>query len=102
MYYDLRNLGATSHDRALNFAATNAFQAANTFASAVAAGMALDTIAVEKSPFCRMDSDCWDVRLRFFDPENSRRARKVFRFTIDVSDILPVTLGDVRSWSEAG
>jgi len=102
VYYDLRNLGATSHDRALNFAATNAFQAANTFASAVAAGMALDTIAVEKSPFCRMDSDCWDVRLRFFDPENSRRARKVFRFTIDVSDILPVTLGDVRSWSEAG
>lgn len=102
VYYDLRNLGATSRDRALNFAATNAFQAAQTFATAVAAGMALDTIAVEKSPFCRMDSDCWDVRLRFFDPENSRRARKVFRFTIDVSDILPVTLGDVRAWSEAG
>jgi cyanobactin maturation PatA/PatG family protease len=102
VYYDLRNLGATSRDRALNFAATNAFQAAQTFATAVAAGMALDTIAVEKSPFCRMDSDCWDVRLRFFDPENSRRARRVFRFTIDVSDILPVSLGDVRAWSEAG
>jgi cyanobactin maturation PatA/PatG family protease len=102
VYYDLRNLGNTSRDRALNFAATNAFQAAHTFASAVAGGMALDTIGVEKSPFCRMDSDCWDVKLRFFDPENSRRARKVFRFTIDVSDILPVTLGDVRSWSEAG
>jgi hypothetical protein len=101
IYYDLRNLGATSADRALNFAATNAFQAAQTFAEAVAAGLALDTIGVEKSPFCRMDSDCWDVRLRFFDPENSRRARKVFRFTIDVSDILPVTLGVVRTWSEA-
>jgi cyanobactin maturation PatA/PatG family protease len=101
VYYDLRNLGATSRDRALNFAATNAFQAAHTFAAAVAAGMALDTIGVEKSPFCRMDSDCWDVKLRFFDPENSRRARKVFRFTIDVSDTLPVTLGDVRTWSEA-
>ncbi|MEV5573891.1 PatA/PatG family cyanobactin maturation protease [Spirillospora sp. NPDC052269] len=101
VYYDLRNLGATSADRALNFAATNAFQAVHTFASAIAAGMALDTIDVEKSPFCRMDSDCWDVKLRFFDPENSRRARKVFRFTIDVSDILPVTLGVVRTWSEA-
>jgi cyanobactin maturation PatA/PatG family protease len=101
VYYDLRNLGATSADRALNFAATNAFQAAHTFAAAVAAGLALDTIDVEKSPFCRMDSDCWDVKLRFFDPENSRRARKVFRFTIDVSDILPVTLGTVRTWSEA-
>ena len=99
IYYDLRNLGTTSQDRALNFAATNAFQAASTFAQAVAEGMELDSITVEKSPFCRMDSDCWDVKLKFFDPENSRRAKKVFRFTIDVSDIIPVTLGEVRSWS---
>ncbi|MGC7102941.1 PatA/PatG family cyanobactin maturation protease [Amycolatopsis lurida] len=101
VYYDLRNLGATSRDRALNFAATNAFQATHTLSHALAEGMALDTIGVEKSPFCRMDSDCWDVKLRFFDPENSRRARRVYRFTIDVSDILPVTLGEVRSWAES-
>jgi cyanobactin maturation PatA/PatG family protease len=99
IYYDLRNLGTTSQDRALNFAATNAFQAASTFAEAVAQGMELDSITVEKSPFCRIDSDCWDVKLKFFDPENSRRAKKVFRFTIDVSDVIPVTLGEVRSWS---
>lgn len=99
VYYDLRNLGQTSQDRALNFAATNAFQAASTFSEAVAAGMELDSINVQKSPFCRMDSDCWDVQLKFFDPENSRRAKKVFRFTIDVSDLIPVTLGEVRSWS---
>lgn len=99
IYYDLRNLGQTSQDRALNFAATNAFQAAQTFSEAVGAGMELDSINVSKSPFCRMDSDCWDVQLKFFDPENSRRAKKVFRFTIDVSDLIPVTLGEVRSWS---
>lgn len=99
VYYDLRNLGHTSRDRALNFAATNAFQAAHTFAQAVADGMELDTIDVEKSPFGRQDSDCWDVKLKFFDPENNRRAKRVFRFTIDVSDILPVTLGEVRTWS---
>ncbi len=99
IYYDLRNLGQTSQDRALNFAATNAFQAAQTFSEAVGAGMELDSINVSKSPFCRLDSDCWDVQLKFFDPENSRRARKVFRFTIDVSDLIPVTLGEVRSWS---
>lgn len=99
VYYDLRNLGQTSQDRALNFAATNAFQAAQTFSAAVAAGMELDSIVVQKSPFCRMDSDCWDVQLKFFDPENNRRAKKVFRFTIDVSDLIPVTLGEVRSWS---
>ena len=99
IYYDLRNLGTTSQDRALNFAVTNAFQAAATFSEAVAEGMELDSVSVEKSPFCRLDSDCWDVKLKFFDPENSRRAKKIFRFTTDVSDLIPVTLGDVKSWS---
>jgi hypothetical protein len=61
----------------------------------------LDDISVSKSPFCRMDSDCWDVKLRFFDPENERRARMVMRFTVDVSDELPVTLGPVRHWADS-
>lgn len=39
IYFDLRNLGQIARDRALNFAATNAFQAASTFAEAVARGM---------------------------------------------------------------
>ncbi len=99
IYYDLRNLGQIARDRALNFAATNAFQAASTFSEAVARGMELDSIEVEKSPFCRLDSDCWDVKLKFFDPENSLRAKKVFRFTVDVSDTIPVTLGEVKTWS---
>ena len=99
VYYDLRNLGTTSQDRALNFSVTNALQAAYIFAQAVAKGMEFDSVTVEKSPFCRMDSDCWDVKLKFFDPENNRRAKKIYRFTIDVSDLSPVTLDEVRSWS---
>jgi cyanobactin maturation PatA/PatG family protease len=99
IYYDLRNLGQLDRDRALNFAATNAFQAASTFAVAIALGMELHSIEVEKSPFCRLNSNCWDVKLKFFDPENGRRAKKVYRFTIDVANIMPVTLGEVRSWS---
>ncbi|WP_438022197.1 PatA/PatG family cyanobactin maturation protease [Sorangium sp. So ce233] len=99
VYYDLRNLGTTSRDRATNFAATNAFQATSTFAEAVGEGMELAGIDVEKSPVCRTDSDCWDVKLKFFDPENTLRAKRVFRFTIDVSDTIPVTLGEVRTWT---
>ncbi|MGG8408750.1 PatA/PatG family cyanobactin maturation protease, partial [Streptomyces sp. 12297] len=101
IYYDLRNFGATSRDRALNFAATNAVQARQTLAEALGRGMALQNIDVEKSPYGRPDSDCWDVKLRFFDPDNSRRAKRVYRFTIDVKDVLPVTLGPVRTWPEA-
>lgn len=98
MYYEFRNLGQTSQERALNFAATNAFQAAQALTEATGKGMQLDRIETEKSPFCRMDSDCWDVKLKFFDPENDRRAKKVFRFTVDVSDQMPVTIGEVRTW----
>jgi hypothetical protein len=99
IYYDLRNLGHLDRDRALNFAATNAFQAACTFAEAINSGMGLDSIESKKSPFCRLNSNCWDVMLKFFDSENSRRAKKVYRFTIDVANVMPVTLGSVRSWS---
>ncbi|MFG1616332.1 PatA/PatG family cyanobactin maturation protease [Nonomuraea wenchangensis] len=101
IYYDLRNFGATSRDRALNYAATNAVQARQTLAEALGKGMALKDIETEKSPYGRPDSDCWDVKLRFFDPENGKRAKRVYRFTIDVKDVLPVTLGPVRSWPEA-
>ena len=99
VYFEFQNLGATSRDRALNFSVTNTFQAASSFAAVVSTGMHLDGIEVEKSKFCRLNSDCWDVILKFFDPENSRRAKKVYRFTVDVSDRIPVTLGQLRSWS---
>ena len=99
VYYELRNLGRLSSDRALNFAATNAFQATRVFAEAVTSGLRLDNVEVEQSPYARPDSDAWDVKLKFFDPENLRRARQVFRFTIDVSDVMPVTMGEVRNWS---
>ena len=99
VYYELRNLGRLSSDRALNFAATNAFQATRVFAEAVTSGLRLDHVEVEQSPYARPESDAWDVKLKFFDPENLRRARQVFRFTVDVSDVMPVTMGEVRNWS---
>jgi hypothetical protein len=60
------------------------------------AGLQLDTIEVEKSPICRLDSDCWDVKLVFFDTTNYLAPRTVFRITADVSDVVPVSVGDPR------
>ncbi|MDT9200437.1 PatA/PatG family cyanobactin maturation protease [Limnospira sp. PMC 1042.18] len=102
VYYELHNVGKTSRDRALNFAVTNTFQAAATFAEAIAADRRLDTIEVEKSPYCRLNSDCWDVLLTFFDPEDGKRSRQVFRFTIDVADSMPVTVGSIKRWAIPG
>ena len=97
VYHDLRNPGSSSKDRALNHAATNAFQAVEVFARAVLERRSLKEIEVLKSPICRINSDCWDIKLKFFDPD-SGRAKRVCRLTVDVSDMIPVTLGEVRTW----
>jgi cyanobactin maturation PatA/PatG family protease len=101
IYYEYRNLGIAPQERALNFSATNAFQVATLLADAATGDLGLDSITVEKSPICRLDSDCYDVKLRFFNLEDNRRSGKVYRFTVDVSDVIPVTIGTVRSWSVA-
>jgi len=104
IYYDYRNLGTTPQERALNFSATNAFQIASIMVTETEEGKqrsALDWIRVERSPICRPDSDCYDVKLGFFNPDNNQSARKVHRFTVDVSEVLPVMIGDVRSWEES-
>ncbi len=97
VYYELRNLGVSSADRAKNFAATNAYQAAQIFREAARAGLRLDKIGVKRSPICRRDSDCWDVALQFFNPDEVfKHARKVWEYTIDVSDVVPVQVGRER------
>lgn len=101
IYYKLRNLGQAPADRALNYAATNAFQFTQIIENEAANNTQLDTIDVERSAFCRMDSDCWDVLIRFFDPTDVRRARTVYRYTIDVSDVFPVSVGEIRTWEDA-
>jgi cyanobactin maturation PatA/PatG family protease len=99
IYYDYRNLGITPQERALNFSATNAFQVTMVMLDAGIGDLALDSITVEKSPICRPDSDCYDIKLQFFNLVVGSRDGKVYRFTIDVSDVIPVTIGTVRSWT---
>ncbi len=99
VYFELRNLGQTPQDRAINFAATNAFNIETVFENAHKLKMDLDSIEVEPSPICRPESDCWDVKLMFFFPEKeAQAARRAYRFTVDVSDVVPVTVGEMRTW----
>src|SRR6266852_1049976 len=69
VYYEIRNLGREPQERALNFAATNAFEAERVYERAIREEMELDTIEVERSPVCPPGSDCWDVKLIFFFPQ---------------------------------
>lgn len=99
IYYQYRNHGITSEDRALNYASTNAFQVAKIFEETTKGGFTFDDVNIKRSPICRSGSECYDVELIFFNPENTNIARRIFRYTIDVSDVMPVSVGEVRSWT---
>ncbi|RFU43283.1 peptidase [Actinomadura logoneensis] len=100
VYYEIRNLGLEPRERAINFAATNAFSVEAVYEHAVRQNMELDTIDVEPSPLCPPNSDCWDVKLTFFFPERPvPSARRVYRFTVDVADVVPATIGTMRTWA---
>jgi cyanobactin maturation PatA/PatG family protease len=100
VYYELRNLGVAPQDRALNYAATNAYQVAQALQDAAKRNLALDSIDVVKSPISRPDGDCWDVHLVMFNERDLRQANRVYRFTVDVSDVIPVTVGQPRQWPQ--
>ena len=102
VYYELRNLGAAPQDRALNYAATNAYQVAQALQDAAKRNLALDSIDVVRSPISRPDGDCWDVHLVMFNERNLQQANRVYRFTVDVSDVIPVTVGQPRQWPQRG
>ncbi|MGE6740926.1 PatA/PatG family cyanobactin maturation protease [Allorhizobium pseudoryzae] len=99
VYFEIRNPGQEPQDRALNFAATQAYQVERVFENAMKQDLQLDGIEVEKSPIARPGADSWDVKLTFFNPmRRLEEARMIFRFTVDVSDVIPVMVGKVRQW----
>lgn len=100
IYFDFSNLGTTAPDRALNYSVTNIVQASMVFGEFIRDGLQLDSIEVLKSPTCRLDSDCWDIKLKFFMPTDLTQSVQVARFTVDVSDKMPVTLGSLRVWAQ--
>jgi len=99
IYFDLRNSGRLPQERALNYAGTNLFGPMEILTKMLRANYALDVIQVMRSTLGRPGSDCWDVTLTFFNPAQPQQSvRWIHRFTVDVSEVIPVTVGDIRSW----
>lgn len=99
VYNEFQNFGRLERDRALNYAATNAFVASEIFHDAARQGLQLDEVDVQRSTVCRPNSDCWDVLLTFFNPTQlMQEARRKYSMTVDVSDNVPVVVGSTRSW----
>ena len=111
VYYQFRNLGQSGPDRALNYAATNAFSLVSELANGFLSGQilprqpgqapplyALNDISVQKSQFARHDAECYDVVITFFDPTNDRQAKVAYLTPVDVTEVLPVVLGPTRQF----
>jgi hypothetical protein len=104
IFEQTRNLGLTPQDRALNYAVTDSLFVQGIFANEAEdkpfSGLELDTITVTKSPICRPDYDCWDISIIFFNPNNLMQSRRAVRYTIDVSDVVPIIVaGSKRSFT---
>jgi cyanobactin maturation PatA/PatG family protease len=99
IYHELRNAGRTAKERALNYAGTNLVEPTKILRRMMRAKHTLDAIDAEPSALYRPGSDCWDITLAFFDPAQAMQTvRWMHRFTVDVSEVIPVTVGETRSW----
>jgi hypothetical protein len=96
LFYELRNLGVAPQERALNAIATYSILAVRTALT----GHEIESVRAEKTPVARPGSDCWDVVVTTFVADKVyEAAKKVFRQTVDVSDVVPVFLGAPRIYS---
>lgn len=101
VYFSIRNRGLSPQERAINAAATNAFNISPVIEQAGEEGLTLRDIGVERSPFNRPGSEYYDVMLTFFNPyEREAVAPLRARFTFDVSDTVPVPIGEPVLWHE--
>ena len=94
-----RNLGVAPEQRAINYVATNVFDVVTATRLIGAPDFDLDEITVRKSAVCRAESDCYDVEVSFYNPNNLMQARRVTVTTIDVSDVVPTPVGKRRTFT---
>lgn len=92
------NDGTHSHVRAVNYLVTNPAQLAWSAGVAAGEGFSFDTLTVQRSTLNRPYSDCWDIDLIFKDPDRPARAKLLHRHSVDVGDLLPVSIGTPRTW----
>ncbi len=107
--HSVRNPGLAPEHRALNHAATRLFVALGEVAGelmtndpaavgATARTYELDDIVVKPSEIGYAGSDCWDVEVSFFNPNNKEEALVVVAQTIDVNDTIPALTDKPRKF----
>ena len=93
-----RNDGAGGPHRTLNYLVANPVQLAMSAESASREGFTFAGLNILRSTFSRPFSECWDIELSFIDSNDEFRAGLIHRHTVDVADVLPVSVGRVKAW----
>lgn len=93
-----RNDGAGGPYRTLNYLVANPVQLAMSAESASREGFTFAGLDILRSTFSRPFSECWDIELSFIDSNDEFRAGLIHRHTVDVADVLPVSVGRVKAW----
>jgi len=99
VFFALQNRGILPEDRAINFSATNAFLVSHIFRKACKEKLELKRIYTTKSSLRPDKSTEWEVVMEFFNPlKVMEEAATVFRFTVNVGEVIPTLVGPVQSW----
>ena len=93
-----RNDGAGGPARTLNYLMANPLQLAMSALGAQSEGFTFGDFGIVRSTFSRPNSECWDIQLRFIDEDDEFRSGLIHRHTVDVADILPVSVGQMKAW----
>ena len=95
IHYDFQNMGITPKEKAMNIFAINLVNAVEIISDAVfKKKMQLEAIEVAPIPFGIRGR--YRVNTYFFDPENLVRARRQYSCTVDLRDVCPVMVGEIR------
>lgn len=107
IHFDLRNMGVTAQERALNFAATYAATQAlprlggTLFGAMFAQGAMFEGCEVSRNSRCRAGGNCWDLVFSFFYPAHvGEWSRWRFRLTVDVGAVKPLIVGQLQRFCE--
>jgi hypothetical protein len=95
---EARNEGVGGPARTLNYLTANPVQLAMSALIAQREGFTFGDFGIARSTFSRPNSECWDIELRFIDDDDEFRSGLIHRHTVDVADMLPVSVGQMKAW----
>ncbi len=99
LYLATRNSGLTADERALNYAVYNIVFLEEILNEQQSQNGQFYSHTITPSSFLRRNSLMRDVRMTFFNPSDTNQAATTYSMTIDLTDTMPVFVGNIEKFS---